>query len=145
MTSWIARARARVAADCDRGSVSIWMIGVVVATFLMIGLLLDGGVMLRKRSEVFGTAAAAARAGAQQLDPIQAVEGRAVLDPIAAEHAALAYLAAHDLHGTVQVVDDTVTVDATSTAELQMLKLVGGGPVEFHATASARAVKVVTP
>jgi Flp pilus assembly protein TadG len=145
VTSLIGRLRARAAAEGERGSVTIWMIGVVVATFLMIGLLLDGGTMLRKRSDVFGIAAAAARVGAQQLDPTQAIEGHAVLDPIAAQHAVREYLAAHDLTGTVQVVGDTVTVDASATAELQMLKLVGGDSASFHATASARAVKVVNP
>jgi phosphotransferase system HPr-like phosphotransfer protein len=68
-----------------------------------------------------------------------------VLDRIAAEHAARAYLTAHDLRGTVTVVGDVVTVEASSSAELQMLKLVGGDTVSFHATASVRAVKVGSP
>ena len=129
----------------DDGSVSIWMIGLVTATFLMIALVLDGGAMLRKRSDTFGIAAAAARAGAQQLDQRQAIEGHAVLDPNAAEQAALSYLHKHQLTGTVQVTGDLVTVDAQSTAQLQMFKALGGGPVSFHATATARAVKVGTP
>ena len=87
------------------------MIGVTVAAFLMVGLVLDGGVMLRARSDAFSTAASAARVGAQQLDTDAAVEGVAVLDPVAAEQAALDYLAAHGVTGTVTVTADTVHGD----------------------------------
>ena len=145
MNARCARLRDRARVEAERGSVTIWMIAVVVAAFAMVTLLLDGGTMLRARSDVFSLVSAAARVGAQQLDPVQAVEGHSVLDPIAARHAALAYLTAHNLHGTVSVHGDVVTVDATSTAELQMLKLVGGDTASFHATASVRAVKVGTP
>jgi Flp pilus assembly protein TadG len=140
-----ARLRQRASDDCDEGSATIWMIAVVVCTFLMVGLLLDGGTMLRARSDAFSAASAAARAGAQQLDPIEAIEGRAVLDPIAAEHAATDYLRAHGMSGTASVTGDTVTVDAVSSAHLQMVSLVGGGAVSFHATASVQAIKVVNP
>src|SRR5690606_14633060 len=85
----------------DRGSATIWMIGVTVAAFLMVGLVLDGGVMLRARSDAFAIAGAAARVGAQQLDSDAAVEGEAVLDPVAAEQAALAHLAANGVTGSV--------------------------------------------
>ena len=87
----------------DRGSATIWMIGVTRAAFLMVGLVLDGGVMLRARSDAFSIAASAARVGAQQLDADAAVEGDAVLDPVAAEQAALDYLAARGVTGTVTV------------------------------------------
>ena len=140
VTQWL---QDRRPAEDETGSVTVWMIGVVVASFLMIALLVDGGVMLRQRSDAFGTAGAAARAGAQQLDLAQAVEGRAVLDPIAAERAALDYLAARGMSGNVEIDNDTVTVHVTATATLQMWEMVGGGSVTFEATGSARAVKVV--
>lgn len=143
MKSLLLRLRHDAAEDAERGSVTVWMIGVVVATFLMVGLLLDGGSMLRRRSEVFGIASSAARAGAQQLDQAQAVEGTAVLDPVAAERAAMDYLSGRGLSGSVSVDGDTVTVEINAVAELQMFKLVGGDGVSFTATASAQAVKVV--
>lgn len=121
------------------------MIGVTVAAFLMVGLVLDGGVMLRARSDAFAIAAAAARVGAQQLDSDAAVEGMTVLDPVAAEQAALAYLAAQGVTGSVIVTGDTVTVSVTTTADLQLLSLVGGDSATFDATADAQAVKVVPP
>jgi hypothetical protein len=121
------------------------MIGVTFAAFLMVGLVIDGGVMLRARSDAFSIAASAARVGAQQLDSDAAVEGQAVLDPDAAEAAALDYLAAHGVTGSVTVEGDLVRVSVTTTADLQMLSLVGGGSATFDATAEARATKVVPP
>jgi hypothetical protein len=121
------------------------MIGVTVSSFLMVGLVLDGGVMLRARSDAFAVAASAARVGAQQLDSDAAVEGETVLDPFAAEQAALDYLAAQGVTGFVSVVGDTVRVSVTTSADLQLLSLVGGGSVTFNATAEAQAVKVVPP
>lgn len=136
------RAALRRCAGDDRGSATVWMIGVTVASFLMVGLLLDGGVMLRSRSDAFAIAGSAARVGAQQLDPDAAVEGLTVLDPIAAEHAVQGYLSAQGVTGTVTVTGDSVTVAVISTAQLQMLRVVGGDTVTFDATATAEAVKV---
>lgn len=126
----------------ERGSATVWMIGVTASAFLMVGLVLDGGTLLRARADAFSTAAAAARVGAQELDPASAVEGDAVLDPIAAERAVLDYLAARGETGTVTVSGERVTVTVTSTARLQMLSSVAGDVVEFNATASAEAIKV---
>lgn len=129
----------------DRGSATVWMIGVTVSAFLMVGLVLDGGVMLRARSDAFAVAASAARVGAQQLDHDAAVEGQAVLDPVAAEQAAMAYLAANGVTGSVTVTSDMVRVSVTTSADLQLLSLVGGESVTFDATAEAQAVKVAPP
>lgn len=129
----------------DQGSATVWMIGVTVSAFLLVGLVLDGGTMLRARSDAFSMAGAAARVGAQQLDPDAAVEGLTVLDPIAAERAVQDYLAASGVTGTARVIDDTVTVTVTTEAQLQMLRLVGGDTVTFDATATVEAVKVETP
>lgn len=129
----------------ERGSATVWMIGVTVSAFLLVGLVLDGGTMLRSRSDAFAVAGAAARVGAQQLDSDAAVEGLTVLDPIAAEREVQDYLAASGVTGTARVVDDTVTVTVTTEAQLQMLRLVGGDTVTFDATATVEAVKVETP
>lgn len=126
----------------ERGSATVWMIGVTASTFSLVALLLDGGAMLRARSDAFAVAGSAARAGAQQLDPDAAVEGLTVLDRVAAERAVRDYLDEAGMTGTAAVVGDTVTVTVTSEAELQMLHLVGGDTVSFEATASVEAVKV---
>ncbi len=129
----------------DRGSVTVWAISATVACMLLVGLVLDGGTMLRARSDAFSVASAAARAGAQQLDPAAAVEGNAVLDPDAAQQAALDYLAARGTTGTATVTGDTITVTVTSSVNLQLLSLAGGDTATFTATATVNAVKVDLP
>lgn len=126
----------------ERGSATVWMIGVTVSTFALVALVLDGGAMLRARSDAFALAGAAARVGAQQLDPDAAVEGLTVLDPIAAERAVMDYLNDVGVIGRATVVGDAVTVTVSSEAELQMLRLVGGDTVSFDATATVEAMKV---
>jgi hypothetical protein len=118
------------------------MIGATVATFAMLGLVLDGGAMLRARSDAFSLAGAAARAGAQHLDMTAAVEGMVALDAAAAEAAALQYLGAHGATGTVIVTGSTITVRATITAQLQLLHVGDHDTATFTATATVEAVKV---
>jgi len=130
------------AAAGERGSATVWMISATAASFLMVALVLDGGTMLRARSDAFALAGSAARVGAQELDPDAAVEGLNALDPIAAEHAALDYLDAHGATGTATVNGDTVTVTVTTSAHLQLLRLAGGDTATFDASATAQAVKV---
>src|SRR5690606_29078741 len=77
----------RVDLHDDRGSVTVWAISATVACVLIIGLVIDGGTMLRARSDAFALASSAARAGAQELDSAAAVQGLTVLDPVAAERA----------------------------------------------------------
>jgi Flp pilus assembly protein TadG len=126
----------------DRGSVTVWAISATVACMLLVGLVLDGGTMLRARSDAFSIAAAAARAGAQQLDTDAAVQGHTVLDAAAAERTALAYLATRGVAGTVTVTPQTVTVTVTSAARLQLLSLAGGNTAHFTATSTVNVVKV---
>lgn len=129
----------------DRGSVSVWAIGATVASMLLLGLVLDGGTMLRARSDAFSLASAAARAGAQHLDPGAAVEGSTVLDPVAAEQAALDYLTARGATGTVTVTAETITVTVATTANLQLLSLAGADTASFSATSTVDVVKVAAP
>ena len=129
----------------DRGSVTVWAVSATVACVLILGLVLDGGSMLRARSDAFGLASAAARAGAQQLDPAAAVAGTAELDPAAAERAAVDYLAARGASGTATVTGATITVTVTSSAHLQLLSLAGADTATFNATVTVDAVKVGAP
>lgn len=136
------RARWRSSRRDECGSATVWMIGVTVSTFSLVGLLLDGGAMLRARSDAFAVAGSAARAGAQQLDPDALVEGLTVVDPIAAERVVRDHLDRAGMTGTANASGSTVTVSVISEVELQMLRLVGGDTASFQATASVEAVKV---
>jgi hypothetical protein len=107
--------------------------------WLFVGLVLDSGRVLRDRSEAFGAAAAAARAGAQQLDTrIAVAEGTPVLDEDAAQAAAHAYLADRGFDGEVEMVGDLgVMVTVTETTDLAIIPAPDSVTFEVSATAEA--------
>jgi len=135
----------RARAHSERGIATVWSVVVVGACFLMIGLVLDGGVILRARSEAFSLAGAAARVGAQELESDAAAQGAVVLDPVGARAAALEYLRQRGASGDVTVLGDEVTVTVTLTTELQMLRVASGRSVEVSATATVAAIKGAAP
>lgn len=122
----------------DGGMVTIWTAVVALACLLMVGLVLDGGTILRARSRTFDLAGAAARAAAQELDQVALTEGDLVLDQRAARQAASDYLAAHGAAGDVQVDDLEVHVTVRDTVHLQMLR---PSTVTVTESATARAAQ----
>lgn len=118
----------------DRGSVTLWAGVVGVGCLAMVGLVLDGGAILRARSQAFDLAGAAARVAVQELDDAALTEGRVVIDEPEARQAAAAYLAAHDTAGTVTIDGLDVEVTVIDTVPLQML-----GPASVTVTESATA------
>jgi len=129
----------------ERGIATLWTVIVTVACFAIIGLVLDGGVILRARSDAFSLAGAAARAGAQALEPDAAAQGQVVLDPVRARAAAMDYLDQRGATGSVSVDGNNVTVTVTLTAQLQILRVSDGGSVDVDATATVSAIKGAAP
>jgi len=123
----------------DRGYVSAWTIVIAVACWALVGLVVDGGRALRERSDAFGAAAAAARAGVQEIDERQAVEGVLDLDDELAEAAARRYLAARGYLGDVTVDGLDVTVSVSGATDLKILA--APDTVSYSVTARARAVQ----
>ena len=118
--------------------VTVWTAVVTIGCLLVVGLVLDGGAVLRSHSRSFDLAGAAARAGARELDQVALTEGRVVLDPTAARQSALAYLAAHDATGEVSVDGLEVQVTVHDTVDLQLLR---PGSVTVTEVATARAAE----
>jgi Flp pilus assembly protein TadG len=118
--------------------VTVWTAVVAVACLLMVGLVLDGGAVLRARSRSFDLAGAAARAGAQELDQVALTEGQVVLAPAAASEAATDYLAAHGVTGEVVVTTLEIEVTVHDRVELQLLQ---PAAVTVTESATARAVQ----
>jgi hypothetical protein len=115
---------------------TIWTVVVAGACLLMVGLVLDGGTVLRARSSSYDLAGGAARAGAQALDQQALAQGVVSLDTTAAQAAALDWLAARDTSGVVVIEGDTVTVTVQREVRLQILPLAS---VTVEETASAEA------
>jgi Flp pilus assembly protein TadG len=121
----------------DRGYVTLFTAGVALGVVSVIGLVLDGGRALRAQSDSFGAAAAAARAGAQELDPVASVSGEVRLDSVQANVAAHEFLAARGLSGTVRVTDTRVTVTVTRHVDFAVLP----GGTRLDATATSRVTR----
>ncbi|WP_415954415.1 TadE/TadG family type IV pilus assembly protein [Streptomyces sp. KLOTTS4A1] len=123
--TWVVRTLRR---GGDRGSVEVAMPLIALTLFIILGLVVDGGGALNANSQATYVAQEAARAGAQRIDPGQAITGEAiVVDPDAAAAAAQAYLAAHDLEGTTRVSADgkTLFVTVTGTYDTTFASLIG--------------------
>jgi hypothetical protein len=121
----------------DAGSITAMTATVVAGFVLMLALVVGGGAVLRARTDAFGTAAAAARAGAQQLDEDALAQGDVVIDIDQAEAAAQGYLAAQGADGTVQVAGADVVVAVNETVAVPEL----GQSVTISATATVSAIK----
>ena len=124
----------------DAGFVAAWTVAIAVACWGMVGLVVDGGRALRERSSAYGAAAAAARAGVQEIDERQAVLGELALDEPAAIRSAREYLENRGFDSddvTVDGLDVTVTVEG----ETDIVILAAPDSVHYAVTATARAVQ----
>ena len=122
----------------EDGMVTVWAVVVVMACMSMVGLVLDGGVILRGRSSAFDVAAESARVGAQELDQAALADGRVVLDQAAARQTIDSYLATHGVTGDVSIAANTVTVTVHRQVDLQILQ---PATVSVSQTATVRAHK----
>jgi Flp pilus assembly protein TadG len=128
----------------DRGSLTVFFALLVTGLLLVAGLVLDGGRLLAARRDVVDAAQSAARAGAQQIDPVAAHTGITTLAPDAARAAAEAWLADVGHRGDVTATDDTVTVAVSRDVPLALLGLAGIPSRTVYATETARIVEGVT-
>lgn len=125
----------------DAGSVTALTASVLGGLMLMSALVAGGSAVLRARSDAFGLAAGAARAGAQQLDEDALMQGSLEVDPAAATEAAHSYLTARDAEGDVAVVGADVIVTVEDSVAIPQL----GETVAVSATATVSAVKGSAP
>jgi Flp pilus assembly protein TadG len=128
----------------DRGQTTAFVAILASAFLLCLGLVTDGGGLLRARNEAATLAQEAARAGVQQLDWSSYREGTSevALDPSAASAAAQSFLSAAGATGTVAVSGDTVTVTCSVDYSFTLLPM---GSTTVDATATARPHTQPTP
>ena len=125
----------------DSGQVTALTASVLVVFVVMFALVVGGAEVLRARSDAFGAAAGAARAGAQELEEAAVVQGTVELDPEAAQAAAQSYLAARGATGSVSVSGTDVTVTVADSVAIPRL----GDVIGVEATATVSAIKGETP
>ena len=137
----------RIDGSADSGSISLFVVVIVLGLFAMLGLVVDGSTRLVAQQRVSNQAEQAARAAAQSVNVTALRAGSAAtLDAAAATRAATAYLAAvpgmQDPH--VQVTATTVTVTVRTTVQPQILSIAGIGPLTVTGNGSAQLLRGTT-
>ena len=126
----------------DRGTVTVFVVGFMLALLLVAGLVFDGGNVLSARRQAANIAESAARAGAQALDVGAArSSGGTRLDIAAAIADADAYLRTAGYQGSASVRGNDVLVEVTITQRTFLLGLAGLTSVTVHGRGQARAVR----
>lgn len=128
----------------DRGSVTLWILGLILPTLLLGGLALDLWRGFSERRALAGTADAAAVAGANGIDTDHFYATDEVrLDPDLAEQLALENLAQQfDTRALdsweVEATTESVTVRVSGTIGLTLLKMFYEDSWDIEADATAR-------
>ena len=122
----------------DRGSVTVWTLGMVLVVLFLGAISLDLWSGFSTRRQYAGAADQAAQAGANALDAaLYRSTGERKLDPQLAETLAAENLAAQSLSNVSNVViaanTDQVVVELTATVDVGLLRIFGDGePLVVH-------------
>lgn len=119
----------------DRGSMTVFVVGLVLSFVVAAGLAVDGGRLVAARIAVSDHAENAARVGAQRVGALRS--GRRILVVGTARAAALEYLASQGLTGEVTVGARAITVTTRINQPTTILRLVGVTERTVTATRSA--------
>ena len=124
----------------QRGQIVVFVVGITLALLLLAGLGIDGGRILAARAKALDEADEAARTAAQQLDQGALRRGAvAPVDTAAAQRAAFLYLSATGDAGVVSVSGSAVSVTVSRKVTMEVLGMVGIGPVTVSASGMAHA------
>lgn len=129
----------------QRGQVTVFVVGVLVALIAVAGLVFDGGNILAAHRRADNEASGAARAAAQQVSFSSLLgSGSVTLDANQVQAAVDRYLAPTGHHGVAQVQGDRVSVTVSFRQPLQILGIVGIFSSAIHGQGAAHAVRGVT-
>ncbi len=124
--------------NSDRGVVTAFVLGLVLAFVVLAGLAVDSGRLVAAHVTAGDHAENAARAGAQEVTLVRL--GWRLVDPRRATATARAYLDAHGLDGDVTANFRGVTVTVRVRQATTLLRLVGIEEREVSSTRTARLV-----
>jgi Flp pilus assembly protein TadG len=122
----------------ESGSVTAFVVGIVLTIFTCGALVVDGGRIVREYLRFADLAENAARSGSQELRSLRS--GDPSVDPARATQAARQYLSRYGVSGDVRVADGEVIVSITAQVEFGLLKIIGLDQTEVTATRIAMPV-----
>jgi hypothetical protein len=126
------------------GSISAFVVLLLVACMALLGLVVDGGSALSARQSAADEAEQAARAGAGALSVDALRSGSLQLDPSVAVAAAESFASGAGHPGTASVAGGVVTVQISYRIPTEILGIVGITSLPVSAVASAVDVRGVT-
>jgi Flp pilus assembly protein TadG len=126
------------------GSISAFVVLLLVGCMALLGLVVDGGSALSARQSAANEAEQAARAGAGALSVDALRSGSLQLDPTTAVGAAESFAAAAGHPGTASVAGGVVTVQISYRIPTEILGIIGITSLPVSAVASAVDVLGVT-
>lgn len=130
----------------DQGGTELFMLVVVFALLIGLGLVVDGGGYMRAKDQAGWCAEQAARAAAERVDLIQVqTDGMAVVLSGPAASTASQSAADGGMVGTTTLnADGSVTVTCTTEYTPVVLAVVGGAPWSVTEQATARPARGIS-
>jgi Putative Flp pilus-assembly TadE/G-like len=128
----------------DRGSISAFVVLLLVAIMALMGLVVDGGSAMSAQQSAYDEAEQAARAGAGELSIDGLRSGMVTLDDSAAVSRAVAFTVAAGHPGTATAEGGTVRVEIHYRMATDVLGIIGIDSLPVSAAASATDVHGVT-
>jgi Flp pilus assembly protein TadG len=126
------------------GSISAFVVLLLVALMALMGLVVDGGSAMSGQQAAYDEAEQAARAGAGALSVDGLRNGVVALDDSAAESRAVAFTVAAGHPGTATATGGTVRVQVHFRVATDILGIIGIDSLPVSASASATDVHGVT-
>ncbi|MCH7229934.1 hypothetical protein L0U85_03535 [Glycomyces sp. L485] len=119
----------------DEGGATVYIVGLVLALFAVAALVFDVGLGIATKADARNVAAEAARTGAAAIDLAHwRSTGETLLDPGAAEAAALDYLTDAGYAGTAEATTGSITVTVETSWDPVMLDVIDQGTWTVTAT-----------
>jgi DNA-binding transcriptional regulator YdaS (Cro superfamily) len=128
----------------DRGSISAFVVLLLVAIFVLLGLVVDGGLAASARQQAAEEAEQAARAGAGSISVEALRSGQLQIDDAAAISTAEQFMVAAGHPGVATVSSGRVQVVISYRVHTVILGIVGVTTLPVNATATAVDVSGVT-
>lgn len=128
----------------DRGSVSVWVVLMVMALTLVVGISVDLSGQINAKRLAEEVASAAARAGAQEVDQsTYFTSGRAEVNAAQAKAAAMKYVRQSGMTGSARIESGTdLVVDTTAVYRPIFLSAAGINSLTVTGSARAHVVRV---
>jgi len=129
----------------ERGSVTVWGVLIALVLISVIGITVDLTGQVNAQQRAHDLAQQAGRTAANQVQASQVMRGQSPqIDTAAARTAALAYLHADGVDGTVQITGPTtLSVHVTIVYQPKFLGTAGGGPKTVSGGATIQLSRVV--